>query len=77
MSARPDPESSGAVEIATRRCPRLRVVQDLLELTHDVLPLPITVTAKLDDLLLTDTLPVPYTHRKVLLHYQVYLLLAV
>ena len=29
MSTRPDPERSGAVEIATRRCPRLRVVWDL------------------------------------------------
>ena len=26
MSTRPDPERSGAVEIAARRCPRLRVV---------------------------------------------------
>ena len=26
MSTRPDPEGSGTVEIATRRCPRLRVV---------------------------------------------------
>ena len=29
-----DPERSGAVEIATRRCPRLRVVWNLRELTH-------------------------------------------
>ena len=29
MSTRPDPEGSGTVEIATRRCPRLRVVWDL------------------------------------------------
>ena len=34
MSTRPDPERSGAVEIATRRRPRLRVVWDLRELTH-------------------------------------------
>ena len=34
MSTRPDPERSGTVEIATRRCPRLRVVWDLRELTH-------------------------------------------
>ena len=34
MSTRPDPERYGAVEIATRRCPRLRVVLDLRELTH-------------------------------------------
>ena len=34
MSTRPDPEGSGTVEIATRRCPRLRVVWDLRELTH-------------------------------------------
>ena len=26
LSTRPDPEGSGTVEIATRRCPRLRVV---------------------------------------------------
>ena len=32
MSTRPDPEGSGTVEIATRRCPRLRVVWDLREL---------------------------------------------
>ena len=31
---RPDPERSGAVEIATGRCPRLRLVWDLRELTH-------------------------------------------
>ena len=34
MSTRPDPEGSGTVEIATRRCPRLRIVWDLRELTH-------------------------------------------
>ena len=34
MSTRPDPEGSGTGEIATRRCPRLRVVWDLRELTH-------------------------------------------
>ena len=34
MSTRPDPEGSGTVEIATRRCPCLRVVWDLRELTH-------------------------------------------
>ena len=34
MSTRPDPEGSGTVEIATRRCPRLWVVWDLRELTH-------------------------------------------
>ena len=34
MSTRPDPEGSDTVEIATRRCPRLRVVWDLRELTH-------------------------------------------
>ena len=34
MSTRPDPEGSGTVEIATPRCPRLRVVWDLRELTH-------------------------------------------
>ena len=34
MSTRPDPEGSDTVEIATRRCPRLRVVWDLCELTH-------------------------------------------
>ena len=34
VSTRPDPEGSGTVEIATRRCPRLRVVWDLRELTH-------------------------------------------
>ena len=34
MSTRPDPEGSGTVEIATRRCPRLRVVWELCELTH-------------------------------------------
>ena len=33
-SARPDPARSGTVETATRRCPRLRVVWDLRELTH-------------------------------------------
>ena len=32
MSNRPDPEGSDTVEIATRRCPRLRVVWDLIEL---------------------------------------------
>ena len=36
MSARPDPERSGAVEVATRRRPRLRVVWDLRELTHSL-----------------------------------------
>ena len=34
MSTRPDPEGSDTVEIATRRCPRLRVVWDSRELTH-------------------------------------------
>ena len=34
MSTRPDPEGSDTVEIATRKCPRLRVVWDLRELTH-------------------------------------------
>ena len=34
MSTRPDPEGSDTVEIATRICPRLRVVWDLRELTH-------------------------------------------
>ena len=34
MSTRPDPEGSDTVEIATRRCPRLRLVWDLRELTH-------------------------------------------
>ena len=34
MSTRPDPEGSDTVEIATRRCPRLRVVWDLRDLTH-------------------------------------------
>ena len=38
MSTRPDPERSGAAEIATRRCPRLRVVWDLCELTHQQKP---------------------------------------
>ena len=38
MSTRPDPEGSGTVEIATRRCPRLRVVWDLRELTHEQNP---------------------------------------
>ena len=33
MSIRPDPERSGTVDIATRRCPRLLVVWDLHELT--------------------------------------------
>ena len=33
MSTRPGPEGSRAVEIATRRCPHLRVVWDLRELT--------------------------------------------
>ena len=30
MSTRPDPEGSGTAEIATRRCPRLRVVSAVL-----------------------------------------------
>ena len=34
MSTRPDPEGSDTVEIATPRCPRLRVVWDLREVTH-------------------------------------------
>ena len=34
MSTRPDPDRSGAVEIATRRCRRLGGVWDLRELTH-------------------------------------------
>ena len=34
MSTPPDPEGSDTVEIATRRCPRLRVVWDLREFTH-------------------------------------------
>ena len=38
MSTRPDPEGSGTVEIATRRYPRLRVVWDLRELTHQQKP---------------------------------------
>ena len=38
MSTRPDPEGSDTVEIATRRCPRLRVVWDLRELTHKQKP---------------------------------------
>ena len=38
MSTRPGPEGSGTVEIATRRCPRLRVVWDLRELTHQQKP---------------------------------------
>ena len=31
-------ERSGALEIATRRCPRLRVAWDLHELTHQLKP---------------------------------------
>ena len=38
MSTRPVPEGSGTVEIATRRCPHLRVVWDLRELTHQQKP---------------------------------------
>ena len=38
MSTRPDPERSGAVEIAARRRPRLRVVLNLRELTHSQKP---------------------------------------
>ena len=38
MSTRPNPERSGAVEIATRRRPRLRVLWDLRELTHQQKP---------------------------------------
>ena len=34
MSTRPGPEGSGTVEIATRRCPRLRVVWDLRSPTN-------------------------------------------
>ena len=34
MSTRPDPERSGAAEIATRRRPRLWMVWGLRELTH-------------------------------------------
>ena len=34
ISTRPDPEGSGTTEIAIRRCPRLRAVWDLRELTH-------------------------------------------
>ena len=34
MSTWLDPEGSGTVEIATRRCHRLRVMWDLRELTH-------------------------------------------
>ena len=34
MSTSRDPEGSGTVEIATWRCPRLRVLWDLCELTH-------------------------------------------
>ena len=37
-STRPDPEGSDTMEIATRRCPRLRVVRDLRELTHEQKP---------------------------------------
>ena len=33
MSTRPNPKGSGTVEIATRRCPRLRGVWDLRELS--------------------------------------------
>ena len=38
MSTRPSPEGSGTVEIATRRCPHLRVVWDLRLLTHEQKP---------------------------------------
>ena len=38
MSTRPDPERSGAVEMATRRCHRLRVLWDLYELAHQQKP---------------------------------------
>ena len=38
MSIRPDLEGSGTVDIAIRRCPRLRVVWDLRELTHQQKP---------------------------------------
>ena len=34
ISIRPDPWRCGAVEIGTRRCPRLQVVGDLRDLTH-------------------------------------------
>ena len=34
LSTRPDPDGSDTVEIATRGCPRLRVVWELRELTH-------------------------------------------
>ena len=33
-STQPDPEGSGTVERAAWRCPRLRVVRNLRELTH-------------------------------------------
>ena len=38
VSTRPDPEKTGVVEIATRRCPHLRVVWNLRELTHEQRP---------------------------------------
>ena len=38
MSTRPYPERPGAMELATRRCPRLRVVWDLRELNHKQKP---------------------------------------
>ena len=47
MSTRPDPEGSGTVEIATRRCPRLPVVWDLRELTPEQNPRPWSLPARL------------------------------
>ena len=38
MLTRPDRERSGAVERATQRCPRLRVVLDFRELSHQQKP---------------------------------------
>ena len=38
MSTRPDPLGSGTVEIATRRCPHVRVVRNLHDLTHSQKP---------------------------------------
>ena len=57
MSTRPDPEGSDTVEIATRRCPRLRVVWDLRELTHQRKPTLWSLPARLL-VQLRSTLPV-------------------
>ena len=46
MSNRPDLEGSGTVEIATRRCFRLRVVWDLRELTHSQKPRLLSLPAR-------------------------------